>query len=369
MSILDSFINKANIKHNFKYDYSKVVILKDKPHVEIICPSHGSFFQNRYSHLQGIKCPRCSLIEKKKLNSTTESFIKKSIKIHGDKYDYSKVDYINSRIKIEIICPSHGTFYQSPYIHLDKSGCPLCGKERIKVSLEEFKERANIKHNFKYDYSKVKYNTTDDKILIICPYHGDFKQEADSHLRGKGCKKCISPTLNQLIIKFRKVHGDKYDYSKVEYKKAIEKVDIICKEHGLFSQTPNSHLNGNGCPVCKESHGERDIRNFLIENNIKFESQYRFDDCRNKFTLPFDFYLPEHNLCIEYQGRQHFEAVDMFGGEEALEKTKERDKIKFQFTHKKNIYLLYIRYDEDVQSSLKKQLSIKWKIKNNQNLI
>ncbi|MFM2392789.1 MAG: hypothetical protein RLZZ546_771, partial [Bacteroidota bacterium] len=228
MSILESFINKANQKHNFKYDYSKVVILKDKPHVEILCSIHGSFFQDRYSHVKGTKCPKCADDIKKPNNLTSEEFINRAKKIHGDKYDYSKVSYLNARTKIEIICPIHGSFFQVPNYHLSKCGCSICGIDNYKVSLDEFIERANIKHNNKYDYSKVNYTITDEKVIIICPLHGEFKQNVGSHIRGQGCKKCGDevPTLPQLISKFRKVHGDKYDYSKVEYKKAIEKVEI-----------------------------------------------------------------------------------------------------------------------------------------------
>ena len=190
---------------------------------------------------------------------TTEEFIKKAREIHGDKYDYSKVEYVSYHTKVCIICPKHGEFWQTPANHLRNRNCPKCGNNsKIKkrsLTKEEFIKKAREVHGDKYDYSKVKYINNYTKVCIICPEHGEFWQNANSHLRGCGCPKCcnngVKLTTEEFVKKARKIHGDKYDYSKVEYKNSHTKVCIICPEHGEFWQTPTSHLHGeSGCPMC-----------------------------------------------------------------------------------------------------------------------
>lgn len=143
------------------------------------------------------------------------------------------------------------------------------------------------------------------------------------------------------------MHGDKYDYSLVKYKNAHTKVKIICPLHGEFKQTPNCHVIGSGCPTCNESKGEKEIRTYLKENNIKFKQQKSFPDCKYKYPLRFDFYLPEYNCCIEFNGIQHYEPSEFFGGVDAFELNQIRDKIKKEYCDNNNIPLIIIRYDED----------------------
>ena len=198
---------------------------------------------------------------------TTEQFIEKAIKVHGDKYDYSKVEYVNNHTKICIICNIHGEFWQMPYKHLEGFGCAKCsykimGKKNI-LTTEQFIEKAIKVHGDKYDYSKVEYVNSETKVCIICKKHGEFWQTPHIHLRGGGCKQCadekkcnkvykgvLNSTTEQFIEKAIKVHGDKYDYSKVEYVNNKTKICIICPKHGEFWQKPSSHLSGNGCNLC-----------------------------------------------------------------------------------------------------------------------
>ena len=154
------------------------------------------------------------------------------------------------------------------------------------------------------------------------------------------------------ISQSKKIHGDNYDYSLVNYKKSKEKVIIICKKHGEFKQTPNSHLKGNGCPICKESKGEKKIREFLIKNKITHTQQHIFNKCKNIQVLPFDFYLPDYNICIEYDGIQHFKPVKFFGGVKSFEIIKQNDLIKTKFCLLNNINLIRISYLEGVSDSL-----------------
>ena len=146
---------------------------------------------------------------------------------------------------------------------------------------------------------------------------------------------------------------NKIDYSLVEYVNCTTKVKLICKEHGIFEQLPDNHLSkGVGCPSCNESHGEREI-SILLENlNIKFERQKKFDNCKDKRKLPFDFYLPDFNMCIEFDGKQHFNLSCNFGGNDALDTIKKHDRIKDDYCQYNDIKLLRIRYDEDIKNKL-----------------
>jgi len=290
---------------------------------------------------------------------TREEFINKSVIIHNNKYDYSLVNYINNRIKIKIICPIHNEFEQIPKEHLNGSGCQKCGGN-IKKTTEEFIIDAKKIHNNEYDYSLVKYVNNKIKVEIICKKHGIFKQTPNSHLFDVGCPKCYGThnyTKEEFIEIAKKIHNNKFDYSLVEYVNTKIKIKIICSIHGEFLQRPHEHLNGNGCPICKESKGEKQIKKHLNDNNIKYETQKTFDGCKYIGLLKFDFYLSKYNICIEYDGRQHFESVDYWGGKNELLNIQERDKIKTDFCKNNNIKLIRIKYNENIDI-LEKQLNI-----------
>jgi len=290
---------------------------------------------------------------------TIEEFVERAKKVHGDKYDYSKTVYNGMHEKVCIICPIHGEFWQTPVTHLRGGGCQECASisrwdTKGRITTEVFIEKAKKIHGDKYDYSKVEYKDSRTKVCIICPIHGEFWQTPNNHLTKYGCKKCAMDALasnkpisvEEFIEKARKVHGDKYDYSKVIYKNCKTKVCIICPTHGEFWQTPDNHINKNhpqGCPFCSESRLEEDIRIFLTEHNIKFEY--------NK-TKPWlkrqrlDFYLPEYNVAIECQGKQHFEPVDFGseGYEQAVKNflnVKKLDLLKKERCFKNDVKLIY----------------------------
>ena len=370
------FIRKALRKHGDRYDYSNVIYIKSDVKVEIICrvKTHKPFSQTPHQHIsRGQGCPYCS----GKHQYTTEEFIEESNKVHGvGRYDYSKVNYKNINTKVIIICHNHEEpyeFKQTPNNHLQGHGCKKCQYEKIsinqKMTLEEFIEQSRKIHGDKYDYSKVNYVDSQTKVIIICPKHSDFKQKPNHHLRGEGCRKCAleqqsirqTLTLEEFIEQSRKIHGDKYDYSKVKYISGDIEVIITCPKHGDFPQTPNAHSRGQGCPKCNSSKGEVVVRNWLIKNKIEFEEQKRFDDCRDKRKLPFDFYLPQYNLCIEYDGEQHFNAHSFNCKKESkkqrlenLKKLQSHDQIKNNYCKSHNINLLRIKYDENTEEKLTK---------------
>ena len=255
------FINKAKEIHGDKYDYSKVEYVKAMKKVIITCKEHGDFEQTPNGHLsKGSGCRKCSTeINSDKLRKTTEQFIEESIQIHGDKYDYSKVEYKYAREKVIIICKEHGEFLQTPNSHLSKeSGCIKCAGS-YKSNTEEFVKKSKEIHCDNYDYSKVKYIKANEKIIIICKKHGKFEQRPNNHLNGLGCYKCghnMSIFSNNDFTNYAKeIHNDKYDYFKVNYIKMNEKVIIICKDHGEFEQTPSNHItHKQGCQKCANNY-------------------------------------------------------------------------------------------------------------------
>ena len=190
-----------------------------------------------------------------------------------------------------------------------------------KLTTEQFIGKAKQVHGDKYDYSKVEYKNCSTNVCIICKKHGEFWQRPDKHLIGRGCPKCgiesrslIQRNSNEEFIeKAKQVHGNRYDYSKVECYGNKVKVCIICKKHGEFWQKPSNHLSGNGCPKCNSSHLEGEMRQFLETNNIEFDEQARFEWLG---LQSLDFFLPTYNIAIECQGRQHFKPIDFSGNGE-----------------------------------------------------
>lgn len=291
---------------------------------------------------------------------TTQEFIEKATQVHGDKYDYSKVEYINSKEKVCIICPKHGEFWQLPTVHLQGCGCQKCGVENANkkqtLSIEKFIEKAKRVHGDTYDYSKVEYANNRTKVCIICPKHGEFWQTPDCHLSGKGRRQCgyeaVSTKRGLPFEIFEKraneIHDNKYIYVNNTYKNCSCKTKIICPIHGDFWQTPDHHLQGNGCPFCRESKLEKTINTLLKRHNLQNVRQKHFAWLKK---MSLDFYLPNYKIGIECQGRQHYEAVDAFGGEKEFRTILGRDKRKKQLCEEHGVKLLYFadkQYEDNV---------------------
>lgn len=276
--------------HNNKYDYSKVIWKGVDIDIIVICPIHGDFEIRPADHKRGRECQKCSKethIQYNKLD--TEEFIKKSIEIWGNKYNYSKTNYIDSNNKVIIICDKHGEFEQLPSNHY-KYGCGNCGYEQnmrnIKLKEEcknNFEIKANKIHNNTYDYSRANYIDVVTKLIVICKKHGDFNISPSNHLRGKGCSKCVNKTEQKL-----------YD-----------KLSI------LYST---------------------------------LQQQFKVEWCKNKTYLPFDFVIPENKIIIELDGRQHFQQVKNW---DEPKKTQENDKYKMKCANDNNYSVIRI-LQEDV---------------------
>lgn len=312
--------------HGDKYDLSDTVYNGMKDYVTAKCSIHGEFRINAYEFAYNRGCPKCGILKRaekrydiqkvKKKKLSNEEFIKKSIKIFNNFYDYSKTDLLrkDNKGRVYIICPIHGGFWQSPYSHLKGCGCSKCAKEKQsekqKLTYEDFILKAQKVHGDKYDYSQVEYKGCYEKINILCKKHGLFKQIAYSHLDGHGCPKCaneINSTINlsnteDFILKAQLIHkNENNDYSQVEYKGAKIPVKIICENGHEYYQMPNKHLCGHGCPYCINniSKAEKEIREFIEDFNINTEASNR--KILNN-AKEIDINIPSKHIAIEYNG-------------------------------------------------------------------
>lgn len=437
----ERFIERGRIKYGDKYDYSKVNYINKKVHVIIICPIHGEFTQAPCNHLYGTYgCTQCGISKinntknkpkekviispedkeikrKELLDIKRNNFISKSIEVHGNRYDYSKVDYSDSKKKIKIICKIHGEFYQRPSAHTYGQGCMGCRLDTRKIGLDIFLDRCKEVHGDRYDYSLItEYKNSSTKVDVICKDHGVFKIDPDNHTnRKQGCPECKKVGLENFIKRSSEIHNNKYDYSlvteyvnnktkvniicekhgvfnirigdhmndeigcaectldrfrtttedfikrsnikhcnkykyssNIEFRSNRDKIEIECSKHGIFKQRVISHLNGSGCPKCKRPKGEIEISKELEKMNIKYFEQHKFIDCKFINMLRFDFYLPNENICIEYNGEQHYRPVSIFGGEKSFKTQILKDEIKRKYCIDNNIKLIVIRYDENV---------------------
>lgn len=244
----ESLIKQFRMVHGMKYDYSQVVFKGVIYKIKIICPIHGLFEQRATMHKKGQGCAQCMYDGKR---HSEEQVVKKFRKVHGSRYDYSLMKYVNTDTKIKIICDEHGVFEQTPDHHINGCGCPKCtgrGKtwEEVLVGFDKI-------HGNRYDYSESEFEMVTKKIKIKCSVHGNFFQTPQNHIVGKGCGKCagvVPYTQAEMIQIFHQVHGERYDYSKVRYRGIFKKIKIICKDHGEFLQAAKSHKEGKGCPDC-----------------------------------------------------------------------------------------------------------------------
>lgn len=296
--------------------------------------------------------------KKKKSRLSTIKVIEKAKAVHGNKYNYNKLNYTGYHNKLTIICPEHGEFYQTLSNHIHgKKGCVKCANDKIgdryRFTTEQFIEKAYKIHSNKYDYSLVEYLGNDVKVKIVCNNHGIFNQTPHDHLSGKGCVLCYRERQNNdkrynkddFINTAMIVHGFKYNYSNANYINNKTKLEIICNIHGSFWMKPNVHIQSKAnCPKCiTASKGEELIKIILEKNNIDYVPQYRIPDKRYK-RLRYDFYLPTHNLIIEFHGEQHYKPIKHFGGVENYRHIVKRDLFKNSILKLLGHKVLYFSY-------------------------
>lgn len=291
---------------------------------------------------------------------TTEEFVERAMKVHGSRYSYDSTVYKTANDKVEVHCKTdgHGMFYPLPGNHLKGSGCPLCAGN-AKLTTGQFISKAMSIHGEKYGYGRAQYVSYFKKVLIECRVHGPFMQTPADHLSGKGCGKCIGryKTTSQFIEELVLVHGARYDYSKMVYKGIDNKIEIVCKKHGSFWQKAGSHRKGFGCIYCRNSRGEDAVEKSLERLLVAFEKEKKFGDCyfHKNYPLRFDFYLPEFNAIIEFDGMQHY--VESW--QKSLKRTQRNDDVKNRYCVTHGIPILRIPYSklEETQSIVEKYVN------------
>ena len=330
------------------YDLSKLYCKKSSDKVIVICPWHGEIKKSAQCLVEMCVCKECN-----RENNFIES-INNAKKLHNNKYDYSKVDItLNKKEKHAIICPEHGTFYQSWNNHTHKTnlrGCPKCAIEARRrffaAPQEDFLKKAIEIHGDKYDYSKVEYVNCHTKVILICPLHGEFKIKPSKHVDVKqGCHKCgiiksansQRKTTEKFIEECKLVHGDKYDYSEIEYVNCHTKVKVICPRHGVFYPYPTNFLSHKkGCRSCmgNVSKTEKKLRKYL---KSIYDGEMIFNKRNLLGNFEIDIYLPELKLAIEFNGT-YWHNVDKVG--------KEYHKMKTDLCDEKGVRLVHI-YEHD----------------------
>lgn len=281
-----------------------------------------------------------------------DDFVKRSVEKHGDFYDYSKSVVNGAHTPLEIGCPKHGVFRQTPSEHMSGGGCPKCACERVHKNQmktqEEFIKEVKAIFGNRYDFSKTKYEGAFKKVTVTCPEHGDFQIRPNDLLNGHGCSACSrTRPLSTEIFKERakRLFGDKYSYNNVVYKNLGTHVNVTCPKHGDFPITPRNFFNGYGCPKCSQSHLERQVEVFLSDKKLPFEYQYSPKWARGH---RYDFFIPSLKIAIECQGRQHFSSIDYFKGDWGFEYVKKNDILKNNLCKENGIKLYYILYSEKV---------------------
>lgn len=313
MKTFDEWVSISNETHQNKYTYKEIYKHDTNKYYyfKIICKTHGEFdkrISNHVNNRQG--CPKCALEKSSKIQAnTTDYFINNAKLIHGNKYDYSLVDYKCNKTKVKIVCKEHGIFEQLPNNHY-KQDCPVCSN-RVKHTKEQFVLNARKKHGDKYCYENTVFIDYATPVEILCKEHGSFVQTPNDHRGGNGCYKCCNKirTTADFIEKASLRHNNLYDYSKVEYNLSRNSIIIICKVHGEFLQKPNDHLNGCGCQkCCNVSYSKISIKwleEIMKRDNVFIQHAGNQGEkkivCNGK-QIRFDGYCEETNTVYEFYG-------------------------------------------------------------------
>lgn len=317
------------------------------------------------SILQGCGCQQCKIdkdnINSKKKQKTHEQYVEELINKNIAIEPLER--YVGCDANIKHKCKICGYEWNPrPSSILYGCGCPKCGIKKV----QESKTKAHDKYIMELSINNPDLEVLEQyvgslvPIKHICKKHNVIWNIRPSDaLKGKGCRQCQKEKIsNKTVKKHRQYQSELIEKNiNIEvieaYKNAVTPILHRCLKCDYeWLVAPNNILRGSGCPKCKESHGEKLISNWLKNHNIEFISQYRFEDCKDKHTLPFDFYLPKNNICIEYQGEQHYREIGYFGGYDGFQTRKLHDQIKKNYCQNNDILLLQIRYDENVEEKL-----------------
>lgn len=367
----DDWLQRFNEIYGDKFSYPDIKFGKANEKIKVICNINKDhdFEITPRNHMNGRGCIKCN--KEANYHQRWENVKKEILEVHGDKYiipDHSKLSFKTMWSAIPLICKIHGVFDSIISNCIDGSGCPKCNPRKKKDTewfIEEAK-KVEFKFGIIYDYTKTQFTGAHNKLTITCTNcNKDFEQYPHNHLNGGGCNECSNllkrKSDEQFKIDFEKIHGGGFILD--QYSTSMEKIEVICPNNHKFSITPNDLLQGIGCMKCyqinQESKGIKVIKSFLISNDIDFEIEYTFKDCINPLTgrlLRFDIFIEKLNLCIEFDGPQHFKSTPLYGGKSELEKTIFRDNIKNEYCKQNNIPLIRIKYNEDIENILNERL-------------
>lgn len=339
-------VEKIRNRYDNSIDLSEFKYVDNSTPCTFICNECGNKWNSLpFIVIRGKGCPRCDAM--KVISRSKEKF--------GDRFSYAKTldSYCGMKEKCCFHCNIHDVdFNVEPLTHLisKNGGCKKCASEscskRKTKTLAEFINDCELRFGDKFDFSKTVYTSNMADVIITCKEHGDFITTPKKFLLSEfGCEKC-SRGARRVISKvwlerFKNVHGDLYDYSRSSFGRADDKIEIVCKEHGSFYQTPHNHANGEGCPICgvKLSKLEKLVSDALGSNGIEYEAQKRFDWLGR---MSMDFYIPSVNIAIECQGIQHYEPIEFFGGVDKLGYIKGNDYVKSKAASNNNVELIYL---------------------------
>lgn len=394
----EEFLRRAKEAHEDfdNYEYDKSSFIKTQVNMRIFCKKHNQWFeQTPGRHMKGAGCPICG--KEKAANFwhskalTFNDFIERSKKSHPDDFDnyiYDESSFSKMSSPIRIFCKNHGGwFIQNAGAHSRGQGCLTCVGDRLSKIVTKpfsyFLERAKKAHpGEEYEYDESSYINMTTPMRIFCKVHNEwFLQKPIVHVTGFfsnkynryfdpcGCPKCGKlSAINKTRIKFEDFkkrainkYGDKYEYDENSFKGMAIKMKMFCHRcNQYFWQKPNDHLYGHQCPNCRFSRMEAAGKHWFDKNNINYETQKWFSDCKDKAVLPFDGYLPDYKILIEYQGQQHYKYIEHFmGGDwtiESFETLQKHDKIKKDWCLANNYKLIEIRYDENVEERLNEEI-------------
>ncbi|KZY37730.1 MULTISPECIES: hypothetical protein [unclassified Oleiphilus] len=289
-----NFINKARSVHGEKYEYEESDYIKSAIKLTVTCPEHGNFSITPNNHLRGKGCAECGKGKSRLARlKTVDKFLSKANEVHGVRYNYSKINYKDTHTKVEIICKDHGAFLQAPQKHMAGQGCPSCARnylsELFNSDMSQFVEKAKAVHADKFDYSEATYVNSKTPIRIICPIHGVFDQDPTTHLNSNGCPQCgklmaakkKTKDTEWFIEQATLVHGNNYQYDQSQYKSIKTPLTICCPLHGTFEQTPDKHIQGQGCPQCKwvkiSKANTSTTNEFIHKAHLVHEDRYSYD--------------------------------------------------------------------------------------------
>ena len=337
--------------------------------IRFICPKHGEYSQRWTSHKRGSTgCKICRYNKTSKSNRLSWDSLIKMCKDKGYDIPLNKNEYKNQNSLMTFKCDKHGIYKQCLDSHMQgKTGCKKCEFIRRQQSRQEWdmckiKEYC-ISHKLDIPQKNQQYKNEDTKYIFICPKYGEYEQSWEKHKLGQGCYKCKLDKISKLKTKSCKQYYGECKENNIDlpieyYISDSTPIKHKCSRGHIYSQTPSNHLQGQGCPICNESHGERFIRNYLDEHNIEYIPQKKFKDLKDKTYLSYDFYLPDHNILIEYQGIQHYESISFNNKDKTdLEKQQYHDSLKRQYAKDNGYKLLELHYSLDTQEKVNKYLN------------